>query len=79
LPVTGELPTHALLTATHPAKAGFAGTAEGIQILTWGAHGSLNDNDPAYPLYERKEESERLLAIAREFAASIADLLAAAP
>lgn len=89
-PFTGELPTHALLTATHPAragywgafnydastyqplymraydycrirnfydytpglkvcqfdlpKAGFATVADGIQVLNWGAHGSLNDS-----------------------------------
>ncbi|MEX1109935.1 MAG: alkaline phosphatase family protein [Dongiaceae bacterium] len=87
-PFTGELPTHALLTATYPAKAGywgafnydrarcaplyvraydygeirsffdytpglavcqfdlpkagFARMATGIQVLNWGAHGSLN-------------------------------------
>ena len=89
-PFTGELPTHALLTSTHPARAGYWGAfnydaatgkpvyaraydyrgirsfydyspglkvcqfdvpkaglatvAEGIQVLNWGAHGSLNDS-----------------------------------
>jgi len=89
-PLTGELPTHALLTSTHPAKAGYWGAfnydaatyrprhvraydyaairsfydytpglrvcqfdlpkaglarlAEGIQVLNWGAHGSLNES-----------------------------------
>lgn len=89
-PFTGELPTHALLTSTHPAragywgafnydpsnyrplyvraydyrgirnfydytpglktcqfdlpKAGFASMADGVQVLNWGAHGSLNDS-----------------------------------
>ncbi|MDZ4737099.1 MAG: alkaline phosphatase family protein [Rhodospirillaceae bacterium] len=87
-PFTGELPTHALLTSTYPAKAGYWGAfdydrahcaplyaraydygeirsffdytpglavcqfdlpkaglarvAAGIQVLNWGAHGSLN-------------------------------------
>lgn len=206
-PFTGELPHHALLTSTHPARAGywgafnydalacepryvraydydvirnfydytpglkvcqfdlpktgFARIAEGMQVLNWGAHGSLNDSssnppelfdelakaygvhpalekdhlepwqskeleelsdkliagvrlrtrihrdllgranwdlfltayseihssahcymhfdDPSYPLQERKVAGERILGIAKEIDASIADLLLAAP